>query len=153
MFEFLKGLFKKTEKKEPVFGTYKKVLGTADGGTGLSSAGSSGNVLTSDGTNWTSSTASSINKWTISGKSSGFTASDGAGYYYRTTGSMTCTLPASPADGSVRKFKSLSGTLTFSFNGSDTINHADGTSDQSLSLETWSGVIELIAVSGGWDET
>lgn len=32
-------------------------LVVADGGTGLSSAGSNGNVLTSDGTNWTSTTS------------------------------------------------------------------------------------------------
>jgi hypothetical protein len=32
------------------------VIAAANGGTGLSSSGASGNVLTSDGTNWVSST-------------------------------------------------------------------------------------------------
>jgi hypothetical protein len=35
------------------------VLPRANGGTGLSSAGTAGNVLTSDGTNWTSSAPAS----------------------------------------------------------------------------------------------
>ncbi len=37
------------------------VLSRAQGGTGLSTAGASGNVLTSDGTNWTSSASTAVN--------------------------------------------------------------------------------------------
>lgn len=94
--------------------------------------------------------------FTISSKTTSFTASDGAGYYYRmSTNDMTVTLPASPADGSVRKFKMLTAgkTATFALNGAETINHATGESDQSLTLTYDQGVLELIAVSGGYDET
>ena len=37
------------------FATYDKILKTVRGGTNVSSAGASGNVLSSDGTNWASS--------------------------------------------------------------------------------------------------
>lgn len=86
-------------------------------------------------------------------KSGDFNASDGAGCYYRVSSNASITLPASPADGGVYKFKMISGTGTFVFDGTDTINHANGISDQDLVLSASSGVIELIAVDGGWDET
>ena len=86
-------------------------------------------------------------------KTGNFTASDGGGAYYRVTGNATITLPASPADGGVYKFKIISGVGTFAFDGSETINHANGTADQNLVLTARSGVIELIAVEDGWDET
>ncbi len=92
-------------------------------------------------------------KFTLFAKTGSFTASDGTGSYYRTSATATITLPASPGDGSVYKFKVTGGTSTFAFNGSDTINHAFGTSNQSLVLTAPSGVLELIAVPGGWDET
>lgn len=100
--------------------------------------------------------SASSNSFTISTKTSSFTASDGANYYYRmTTNDQTVTLPASPADGSVRKFKMVTAakTATFAFNGAEVVNHADGSSDQSLTLTSTGGTIELIAVTGGWDET
>ena len=92
-------------------------------------------------------------QFTIYPQSGNFTAGDGAGAYYRISANATATLPASPGDGSVRKFKVTSGTTTFAFNGTDTINHANGVSDQNLVLTSNSGVLELIAVPGGWDET
>lgn len=92
-------------------------------------------------------------KFTIITKGSSFTASDGAGSYYRITSTAVVTLPPSPADGSVYKFKVLSGTSTFAFDGSETFNHANGVSDQNLVLTSTSGVLELIAVVDGWDET
>ena len=137
---------------------YTKKLTTTRGGTNVTSSGASGNVLTSNGTDWSSSTpsAAGVGNFVIATKTANFTASDGASYYYRvTTNSVTCTLPATPADGSVRKFKTVTSgkTTTFALDGSDTINHEDGTSDQSLTLAYGAGVIELIAVSGGWDIT
>lgn len=92
-------------------------------------------------------------KFTIITKGSSFTANDGAGSYYRITASAVVTMPPSPADGSVYKFKVVSGTSTFAFDGSDTFNHANGDSDQELVLTSRSGVLELIAVANGWDET
>jgi hypothetical protein len=94
-----------------------------------------------------------LTKFTLYSKSASFTASDGPGSFYRVSATATITLPASPGDGSIYKFKVTGGTSTFAFNGSDTINHAIGTSDQSLSLTGANGVLELIAVPGGWDET
>ena len=93
--------------------------------------------------------------FTIFAKSSSFTASDGPGAYYRVSATATCTLPASPADGSVRKFKATSGTTTFNTTGGEVINRADGTTNSSgvMTLTSDAGVVELIAVSGGWDET
>ncbi|MBS1985607.1 MAG: hypothetical protein JST16_15700 [Bdellovibrionales bacterium] len=97
----------------------------------------------------------SASGFTLSAKSGNFTASDGAGYYYRISATATVTLPASPADGSVRKFKVTGGTATFNTTGGDVINRANGTTSASgtLTLESQDGVLELIAVTGGWDET
>jgi YD repeat-containing protein len=92
-------------------------------------------------------------KFNIYTKNGNFTASDGAGSYYRITATATVTMPLSPADGSVYKFKVTSGTATFVFDGAETINHANGVSDQNLILTSNTGVLELIAVTNGWDET
>lgn len=89
-------------------------------------------------------------------KTSSFTASDGSHYLYlMSTNDMTVTLPASPADGSVRKFKMLTATktATFAFNGAETIYHATGENDQLLTLTYDQGVIELVAITAGWLET
>lgn len=132
------------------------ILRTSRGGTGLSSSGTSGNVLTSNGTVWVSS-APGFSKYTLSAKSANFTANDGTGYYYRvtTTSAVTATLPSSPADGTVLKFKALNSAnlLTINPAGGETINQANGTTTTSLTVSYDAGVIELIAVSGGWDET
>ena len=42
-----------------------KILATTEGGTGLAAAGTSGNVLTSNGTNWTSAAASGSGDWVM----------------------------------------------------------------------------------------
>lgn len=97
-------------------------------------------------------------QFTISSKSANFTANDGTGYYYRVTtsgGAVTATLPVSAGDGTVLKFKCLNSAnnLTITRSSSDTINRANGTSETSTVLRSSAGVIELISVSGGWDET
>ncbi len=86
-------------------------------------------------------------------KSGDFSAIDGAGSFYKISADAIVTMPASPADGGVYKFKVTGGTADFVFDGTETINHANGVSDQNLSLGTKSGVIELVAVVSGWDET
>lgn len=96
---------------------------------------------------------SCCNRFTLYSKSGSFDADDGAGSYYHITASATVTLPESPADGSVMKFKVTAGTSNFSFNGAETFNHANGVSDQNLSITSNSGVVEIIAVANGWDET
>ncbi len=92
-------------------------------------------------------------KFTIVNESGDFTADGGSGTYYRVSATATITLPPSPADGSVYKFKMTGGVGTFAFYGSETFNHANGVSDQQLVLNSRSGVVEMIAVTGGWDET
>lgn len=128
------------------------MLGNGTGAPQMVAPGSNGNVLTSNGTTWVSS-ASAASGFTVSAKSGSFSASDGPSYYYRNSATGTITMPASPADGSVRKFKQTGGVGTFAFDGAETINHANGISDQILSLDPASGVLELVAVTGGWDET
>lgn len=92
-------------------------------------------------------------KFFILDKSGNFTASDGAGAYYRISATATVTMPASPADGGVYKFKVTGGTSTWVFDGAEVFNHANGVADQTLVLTSTSGVLEMIAVDGGWDET
>jgi hypothetical protein len=70
------------------------------GGTGLTSVGTAGNVLTSDGTVWTSSppAAGGITYTTV--KTSSYTAANSEGVQTDTTGGgFTVTLPATPAVG------------------------------------------------------
>lgn len=162
-------------KAQPTFSNISGTATAAQGGTGVNGSGATnGQLLIGNGSGYSLATltqgsgvtitngagsitiAASGGGFTIATKTSSFTASDGGGYYYRmTTNDQTVTLPASPADGSVRKFKMVTAnkTATFAFNGAETINHADGTSDQSLTLTSTGGVLELVAVSGGWDET
>jgi hypothetical protein len=70
------------------------------GGTGISSVGTAGNVLTSDGTVWTSQppSAGGITYTTV--KTSSYTAVDSEGVQTNTSGGgFTVTLPATPAVG------------------------------------------------------
>ncbi len=70
------------------------------GGTGITSVGTAGNVLTSDGTVWSSQppSAGGITYTTV--KTSSYTATDSEGVQTDTTGgAFTVTLPASPAIG------------------------------------------------------
>jgi len=75
-------------------------LAASNGGTGLTSPGTSGNVLTSNGSAWVSSppAAGGITYTTV--KTSNFTASPNDGVQTNTSGgSFTVTLPATPAVG------------------------------------------------------
>lgn len=96
-------------------------------------------------------------KYSIVTKNTNFTADGDSNTYYRISGSsITVTLPVSPGDGTVLKFKVMSGTAQLVCTGDDVINHANGLADSSVSLVARSGVLELIATpnpSGGWDET
>lgn len=134
-----------------------KTLPTNRGGTGLSSPGASGNVLTSNGTIWTSAAPATSLKYTLSTQNANFTASGASGTYYLVTtsgGAVTATLPASPADGTVLKFKCLdaANNLTLQRSSSDVIDNA-GDQDTTLVITSTSGVVEVIAVSGRWDVT
>jgi hypothetical protein len=96
-----------------------------------------------------------IPKYNLLAKSASFTASDAAGSFYQITAStaVTVTLPTSPADGTVYKFKRVSGAavVTFNASGTDTIDNA-GFVASTLTLNN-GGVIELVAVTGGWQVT
>ena len=75
-------------------------LPAANGGTGLAAPGTSGNVLTSDGTNWTSSSSSTVgayNLWLV--KTSAYTAVTGDQIIANNATAFTITLPASPSVG------------------------------------------------------
>jgi hypothetical protein len=71
------------------------VTGVAQGGTGLSSAGTAGNVLTSNGTAWTSATAPSPagGATTQSGSFTLTSSSTAVQYVTPTTTGQICTLP------------------------------------------------------------
>jgi hypothetical protein len=73
-------------------------LGVANGGTGVTSPGTSGNVLTSNGTIWVSSAPTSIVYTAV--KTSNYTAAASDGVQTNTSGgAFTVTLPATPSTG------------------------------------------------------
>ena len=87
------------------------VLGTANGGTGLTSSGTSGNVLTSNGSAWVSSAPVTGGLSWQSVQASNFSATVGNGYPVNTTSSaITVTLPASPTAGSFITLSDYAGT-------------------------------------------
>ena len=80
--------------------TLAGTLVPANGGTGLTSPGTSGNVLTSNGSSWTSSSASTVgayNLWLV--KTSAYTALSGDQIIANNSTGFTITLPASPSVG------------------------------------------------------
>lgn len=98
----------------------------------------------------------SAGAFTIIAKNANFNATDATNTYYRITAAsaLTVSMPASPADGRVYKFKRVSGTglITFTPNGTEFIDSGDGiqTASASMTYDN-SGVIEMIAVTGGWE--
>lgn len=116
--------------------------------------GSSGQVPVSNGTTIAMGTPSSGSKYVISTKNAGFTANDATGtIYVITAGSaIAVTLPASPADGTVYKFAIASGTagVTFTADGAETIINGGSVATTMTLASQRSGVVELVAVSGGW---
>ncbi|MBY0552809.1 MAG: hypothetical protein K2W95_36335 [Candidatus Obscuribacterales bacterium] len=97
-------------------------------------------------------------KFSIVSKNTNFVADGHSGTYYRISGgSVTVTLPESTGDGTVLKFKVMSGTAELVCSGEgDVINHANGLASPSVTLRSRSGVLELISTpspSAGWDET
>lgn len=80
--------------------TLSTALSAANGGTGLTSPGSSGNVLTSNGTGWTSSPVAGLPTMNIvTGTTQ--TASALNQYVLTNAAATTLTLPATPAAGAV----------------------------------------------------
>ncbi len=93
-------------------------------------------------------------KFTVSTQTANFTANTN-GTYYLISGTVTVTMAsaASLGAGNMMKFKVLSGQATFAFSGTDQFGHANGVSDQILVLYPTSGVLEIVVVSGGFNET
>lgn len=116
--------------------------------------GTSGQVPVSNGTTIAMGTPSSGSKYVISTKNAGFTANDATGTIYVITASsaIAVTLPASPADGTVYKFAIASGTagVTFTANGAETIINGGSVATTMTLASQRSGVVELVAVTGGW---
>lgn len=99
--------------------TFGGVLAPANGGTGLSSPGSAGNVLTSNGTSWVSQAPSSGGLSYVSISSAPTTA---ANTVYMATAALTVTLPSAPSNGYVvGLINASSGTVLFQASGTDVI--------------------------------
>lgn len=84
------------------------VLGVTQGGTGLTSAGTVGNVLTSTGTIW----ASSVPYGVYATKTTIYTAISGDNLLVDTSGgAFTITLPITPAANATVYFQDAKGTF------------------------------------------
>jgi hypothetical protein len=80
--------------------TLAGTLAAANSGTGLTASGSLGNVLTSNGTTWTSSAPAAGGIVYTTTKTANYTAVANDGVLTNTTaGAFTVTLPASPSNG------------------------------------------------------
>lgn len=107
-----------------------KTVPTSAGGTGLTSAGAVGNVLTSNGTVWTSA-ALPAGGLTYVVKTANYTTQDKEGVLANTTGgAFTVTLPATPAVGAQVVVADAGGVwatnnLTIGRNGSTISNLAE----------------------------
>ena len=87
-------------------------LPAANGGTGLTSPSTAGNVLTSNGSAWVSSAPASGGLSWQSVKTSNFTAVSGNGYPINTTSNaITITLPSSPSAGNYVVLTDYAGTF------------------------------------------
>jgi hypothetical protein len=100
-------------------------LPAVDGGTGLTSAGTSGNVLTSDGTNWTSSVAP--------------------------TPAALSTASGSAPSYSARAWVSFNGTGTVAIRGSGNVSSItdNGTGDYTVNFTTAMADTNYSFVTGG----
>lgn len=106
--------------------TLEGTLSASHGGTGLTSPGSAGNVLTSNGTAWVSSAPSASGVTYTSISSAPTTA---ANTVYMATAALTVTLPSAPADGYlVGLINASSGTVLFQASGTDIIQISSATS-------------------------
>lgn len=126
-------------------------LKAAYGGTGLTSPGASGNVLTSNGTIWTSA-ALPAGGLTYVVKTANYTAQDKEGVLADTSGgAFTVTLPATPAVGAQVVVADAAGTwgtnnLTVGRNGS---NIAGSATDLVCDI---SGVsVQLVYDGSSWE--
>lgn len=129
--------------------TYKpKVLETAAGGTGLSSAGTSGNVLTSNGTNWVSSTPSGqlvlISSQTASNSASIIFTSGISGYdlYYLSFYDVTL---ATNAQSLLLQYSTDSGSTYISTNYSAQATFSSGTGGASGNVSTPAGALLVLS--------
>ena len=78
--------------------TLAGILGAANGGTGVSAVGASGNVLTSDGSTWVSAAPPGLPQLSVA-TSTSVTAQAGFHYVLTNASTTTVTLPASPTAG------------------------------------------------------
>jgi hypothetical protein len=115
---------------------------TLTAGTGVTITNASGSVTIAAGV-----------QWSLQSESSAFSANAASGTFYQITASsaLAVTLPSTPANGTVYKFIVISGTgiVTCTSTSPDTILYGPQ-SLTSITIQEWSGVMELTAVSGGW---
>jgi hypothetical protein len=128
-------------------------LPAGNGGTGLTSPGTSGNVLTSNGSAWVSSAPVTGGLSWQSVQTSNFTAVAGNGYPVNTTsGAITVTLPASPSAGNFITLSDYAGTfatnnLTINPNG----KNLNGASTNKLLINNrYSVNLVYIDATQGW---
>jgi hypothetical protein len=130
-------------------------LPAANGGTGLTSPGTSGNVLTSNGTGWVSSAPAGGITWQ-SVQTANFTAVAGNAYPINTTsGAVTITLPASPTAGQQLIFTDYAGNWATNnviiANGTTPVNGGSGSgSTVKLATNRESVAFVYIDSTQGW---
>ena len=136
------------------------VLPAVNGGTGLSSPGTSGNVLTSNGTNWVSSAPNSIPTGTIisygsSTPPSGYLACDGSTYTKSSYTTLSTVLGNVMSNTFTRTYTSTTPRLAVVANSRIFLLIGDGTagSVSSDSGITWSSTGSGISHSVAWNGT
>lgn len=125
----------------------------ANGGTGLTSPGASGNVLTSNGTGWVSqaSGGGASTQWVV--KTAAYTALTGDAIQANTSaGAFAITLPVSPAANDLVRIADYAGTfatsnLTVGRNGSNIMGLAE---DMTISTNNISIALQYIDATQGW---
>lgn len=157
-------IIKKTDSSANTATVTRASSDTIDGATTyvLSTQYDSVTIESDSGIGWvilskySAAAAASFTKYTLSAKSSSFTANGTGTTFYQITANsaIAVTLGASPADGTVYKFIVVAGNglVTFTANGSEKILNGSQ-SDSTLTLTYLAGSVELIAVTGGWQVT
>lgn len=98
---------------------------------------------------------SASGSWTISNKNANFNLTDGHQTIYQvytSGGAVTGTFQATPADGRVYKVRTTSSAnlLTLQTTGGENFYYPDGTTTSSFTLASNQGVLEFMAITGGY---
>jgi hypothetical protein len=137
--------------------TLAGTLAVANGGTGLTAAGTVGNVLTSNGTTWASTAAAAGGVSYTAVKTANYTAVNNDGVLTNTTGgAFTVTLPTSPSVGNivvvVDSFSQW-GTNNLTIDPTALIKIAGNTAGDTLTCDITGATVTLVytGASYGWN--